>query len=104
MRMRNSKLFHNRPFPLVPDPNAQLYQLYGVESSKYKAFKSLLNYEVFRQFSEAIALRRPRGKREGDNVRIPADFLIDKAGMIQHAYYGSHIGDHIPLEEIESFS
>jgi peroxiredoxin Q/BCP len=91
------------PFPLIPDPDAQIYQQYGVESSKFKAIKGMLNPELYSQFSEAIALKRPSGKREGDNARIPADFLIDESGIIQQAYYGSHIGDHMPLKEIEAF-
>jgi peroxiredoxin Q/BCP len=30
------------PFPLIPDPEAQLYKLYSVETSKYKAMRGML--------------------------------------------------------------
>jgi acetolactate synthase-1/2/3 large subunit len=36
-------------------------------------------------------------------LRRPCRLFDDEAGIIQQAYYGSHIGDHIPLKEIESF-
>lgn len=34
---------------------------------------------------------------------MPADFLINEKGYIVTAYYGKDAGDHIPLEQIESF-
>ena len=37
---------------------------------------------------------------KGSMTTMPADFLIDKNGIIQKAYYGSDEGDHLPLEEI----
>ena len=31
---------------------------------------------------------------------VPADFLIDPDLTVQVAYYGSDIGDHLPIEKI----
>ena len=33
---------------------------------------------------------------------MPADFLIDEQGTVVETYYGEDIGDHIPMERIES--
>ncbi len=41
---------------------------------------------------------------KGSVTTMPADFLIDKHGIIQHAYYGKDQGDHLSFEEIKSFS
>jgi hypothetical protein len=42
-------------------------------------------------------------KMEGDLAMIPADFLIDEKGVIQTAYYGINIGDHLSIEQIWTF-
>lgn len=78
------------------------YALYGVEHS-------------WTGFLKAWATRLPEigqsvmgkgylpGSVEGGIHRIPADFVIDPLGRIAEAYYGQDIGDHLPLERIESF-
>jgi len=38
-----------------------------------------------------------------DVALIPADFLIGTDLVIQTAYYGKDIGDHLPIEEIYRF-
>lgn len=38
-----------------------------------------------------------------DVTVLPADFLIGPDLVIQTAYYGKDIGDHLPLEEIYRF-
>jgi hypothetical protein len=40
---------------------------------------------------------------EGDKALIPADFLVGPDLIIEQAYYGNDIGDHLPLPEIDSF-
>jgi len=85
------------PFPLIPDPERRLYRLYGVESSwlKYVLAAGPFLGSLLRGY-------RP-GKADGDKALVPADFLIDRNGIIQTAFYGRHIGDHIPLEKIDRF-
>ena len=85
------------PFPIIPDPDRNLYKQFGVDSSWIKfvlgaptVMKALLN-GIF------------PGKMEGDLAMVPADFLIDEDGSIHTAYYGKNIGDHIPIEQIKSF-
>ena len=88
------------PFPLIPDPDEQLYLLYGVGHS-------------WGGFLKAWATRLPEigrsvvgkgflpGSVENGIHRIPADFIIDPLGRIGVAYYGRDIGDHLPVERIE---
>jgi len=33
--------------------------------------------------------------------RIGADFLIDESGRIKAAYYGSYVGDHLPMVDLK---
>jgi len=34
--------------------------------------------------------------------KMPADFLIGPDGRIVKAHYGSEIGDHLPVTEVEA--
>ncbi len=86
-----------RPFPLIPDPERDLYRQFGVESSWLRFIKGGL--PLLRGMAKGFF----PGKMEGDIAIVPADFLIDERGTIVTAYYGKHIGDHVPIEEIEQF-
>ncbi len=85
------------PFTIVPDPSLDLYRLYGVESSWFRFLLSglLILKPVLSGFLP--------GKMEGNKAILPADFLIDENGVVQLAYYGGNLGDHIPISRIESF-
>jgi len=87
-------------YPIIGDPDLQLYKLYRVETSWMGLFKAFLlkPHYVFK----SIFLRGffP-GSIENEIQRLPADFLIDPQGKIEIAYYGKDIGDHIAYEAIE---
>jgi hypothetical protein len=42
-------------------------------------------------------------KNVGDKALIPADSLIGPDLIIEQAYYGKNIGDHLPISEIETW-
>jgi hypothetical protein len=41
---------------------------------------------------------------KGSLTTMPADFLVDKEGVIQVAHYGNDEGDHLPFEQVKAFS
>ena len=43
-------------------------------------------------------------KIKGSLITMPADFLIDRQGIIQVTCYGKDEGDHLPFDEIKEFS
>jgi thioredoxin-dependent peroxiredoxin len=89
------------PFPIIPDPERNIYKLFGVEeNSKIKFFKGIGKIGKFRK---ASGLGFKGGTREGAMYLVPADFLIDEEGIIQEAYYGKDISDHISLDSIRDF-
>jgi thioredoxin-dependent peroxiredoxin len=88
------------PFPIVPDPSQKLYKLYGVETSWLGFAKAGLEIS---KLVETTKLGFLPGKVEGDMNRIPADFLIDENGIIQTAFYGKDISDHLGESEILKF-
>jgi len=88
---------NNTPFPVIPDPNRKLYKLYQLESSLLKFIKGAL------PFIKAFYSGFYPGKMEGDRFIVPADFLVDREGILHTAYYGRHIGDHLSIHEINKF-
>lgn len=90
---------HNAPFTLIPDPDETLYGLYGLETS----LTALLRPQNLGKLREAAKMGFPQRKLEGTKTRLPADFLIDKHGLIREAHYGKTLYDHIPYETIERF-
>jgi peroxiredoxin len=88
------------PFRIVADPERKVYRLYGVESSWAGFLKGSL------RVSSMIAAAGKGffpGKMEGDKAMIPADFLIGPDLIVERAYYGADIGDHMPLEDITAW-
>ena len=85
------------PFPVIADPERTFYKLYGIESSWSGFIKGSL-----RLGSVTSALMKGffPGKMEGIKSTVPADFLIGPDLTVQTAYYGSDIGDHLPIEKI----
>jgi len=85
------------PFPIIPDPNLELYKKYGVEQSRPAMFKTMMRpVKMMRMmFSGFFNIKSLK-----EEPIVPADFLIDERQRIYRAYYGKDFGDHIPLDTI----
>ncbi len=98
----------NPPFPLIADPENELYNLYGVEISKLLMLEEYVNplkaVRVIRDSMIAVFGKgfRP-GKIDGPIARMPADFLIRPDLTIEQAHYGTYVSDHLRFEEVERF-
>ncbi|GIP26713.1 peroxiredoxin [Paenibacillus sp. J23TS9] len=96
----------NAPFSLIADPAAEIYKLYSVETSEAKTKATLSQPGIHQKISDQVeAAGFKLTPEEGSNFnRIPAEFLIDEEGIVNVAYYGSLITDHLPFEIIERFA
>jgi peroxiredoxin Q/BCP len=93
---------HNSPFPIIPDPGRELYKLYGVQASLAGFLRAWTRH--LPMVLEAVVRKRfLPGRMDGDWTIVPADFLIGPGLKVEDAFYGRHIGDHIPIERIEKF-
>lgn len=89
------------PFPIIADPDMQLYGTYGVQTS----FLAMLYPRVtLRAIQAMLSGFMTLNLGEGPKARVPADFLVDPEGLVWKAYYGKAISDHIPFDEVERFS
>lgn len=104
---RESILSHvsrqSAPFPVVADPEATLYDLYGVETSEEKVMAPVDEAWRSGMIRDAEAIGYPLMREEGSNFfRLPADFLIGPDQRIQVALYSSVVGEHISFGTIDS--
>jgi thioredoxin-dependent peroxiredoxin len=92
------------PFPIIGDPQARLYDLYGVETSEEKVKATMAAPNAQNIIQEAAAAGYTLTPEEGSNFhRIPADFLIDGDGIIRQVFYADLLGEHIAFADIEAF-
>jgi len=97
---RMIKTFRDReiPFPVIADPSRKLYRLYGVTSSLLGHIRGAFRVKAFR---DALGRGFRFGRIDGVATQLPAEFLIGADGIIERAYYGRDIGDHLPIHEID---
>jgi peroxiredoxin len=92
------------PFPIIADPQAQLYALYSVEVSEEKVAETMNMPETQATIRAAAAQGFVLTPEAGSNFnRMPADFLIGPDLTIQRAHYAEYVMDHLPFEDIERF-
>ena len=93
---------HHAPFPILADENKRYYKEYDIEHSIMGILKGMilrmptLLKGMFKGYIPYIF--------KGSLTTMPADFLIDREGIIQEAYYGKDEGDHLSFDTIKEFS
>src|SRR5262249_12017898 len=92
------------PFPIIADPQGQLYALYGVEVSESKVAKTMSMPEAQVTIRAAAAQGFVLTPEGGSNFnRMPAEFLIGPDLIVRRAHYADYVMDHLPFEVIEQF-
>jgi len=93
---------HLAPFPILADETNRYYKEYGIEHSFWGMLKGMILRmpTLFKgMFKGYLPIRI-----KGSLITMPADFLIDRDGIIQVAYYGKDEGDHLPFDKVKEFS
>ena len=86
------------PYPIIPDPELEVYRLYGVGSSWTGYLAGALR--INKMYQAVVKHRLPMGKAEGEMALLPAELLIDPNGVVALAHYGRDIGDHLNLDQV----
>ncbi len=89
------------PFPLLSDPDEQIYARYGLESS-LRGWVAPSNAGVLAR--AAAKGFRPSSDMDGTKTRLPADFFIDADGVLRRCFYAKTVAEHIPFEEVDTFA
>ncbi|MEZ4248979.1 MAG: redoxin domain-containing protein [Polyangiales bacterium] len=87
------------PFPLIGDPDEELYRCYHLESS----LAGFLAPRGAAVLAKAAAAGFVPGRMEGTKTRHPADFFVDEEGILVGTYYGADIADHVPFERVDTW-
>lgn len=93
---------HKAPFPILADETNRYYREYGIEHSLSGVVKGMV-LRMPTLISGMLMGYVPKTIK-GSMTTMPADFLIDKNGIIQVAYYGNDEGDHLSFEQVKEFS
>lgn len=87
------------PFPIIPDPELELYATYGVHARLAGMFYPRVIGRALRAMAKGFFSLH----MDGPKAMVPADFLVDPEGVVWKAYYGSAVSDHIPFDEVREF-
>ncbi len=94
---------HLATFPVLADPHGRYYKKFGIEESVKGFFTGMIMRLPTLLKSIFIKGYLPNLFTGGLTI-MPADFLVDREGIIQVAYYGNDEGDHLDFETIKKFS
>lgn len=86
------------PYPIVCDPDEELYKLYGVIPAKNKL--GLASGRAISKLLKAKEKGIQSGKKEGNPLQLPAYFLMNQHGIIEIAHYGKDAGDIPAVEDM----
>jgi peroxiredoxin len=94
---------HQSPFPILADEGGVIHGQYKIRNSWLGVMKGMLFrlpsllYAMFKKGYVPLTIG-------GRMDTMPADFLVDRHGIIQEAYYGQDEGDHLDFERIRQFA
>jgi peroxiredoxin len=87
------------PFPLVPDREKRLYEKFDVRRGGLKEFTAPA---AFVKTVKATFKGHMHGAFEGDELQVPASFLLSPEGEVIYAHYGKDISDFGSVDELLS--
>jgi len=101
-RLRNYAKDYDLPFIVVADYEQKLYKQYALEFNESKFTPESM--ELVEDGMDFLGSEENKEKYVDENDvgldLVPGDFIINSKGVIERAYYGKFIGDHIPIDEL----
>jgi len=88
---------HPLPFRIVADPRAAYYRLYEVPRGDWRGYVSPA---MIAGAVRATLAGNIHGKFEGNELQVPATFIVDAEGRLAHVHCGRNPADNLPAEEI----
>jgi len=100
-----ASVFHQgiSPWPIIGNPEKNIYQLYKVEFSTRKMLNTLFHMNPLDMMRTTRELDLKNDSDASLNL-VPADFFIDERFSIVKAHYGEHLDDHVSFDELKKFA
>lgn len=86
------------PIDIICDPKMELYHEFEIKAAKNKM--GLADAKVVAKLMQAKKEGIAHGDYEGEELQLPAVFVMDRNGKITYAHYGKSAGDIPDGEEI----
>lgn len=79
------------PFSILCDPKATLYERFGIQPATSMA--KMTDAGTMVKIAKATVAGYKHGAYEGNELQLPACFVVDKERKILYAHYGKSAGD-----------
>ena len=79
------------PFTIICDPQAALYEKFGIQPAASMA--KMADAGTMVKIAKATAAGYKHGAYEGNELQLPASFVVDRERRISYAHYGKSAGD-----------
>lgn len=87
------------PFTIICDPTMHLYQQFDIQPAKSKM--EMADAETMVKITKATAAGFKHGEYEGDELQLPASFVVLPDGKITYAHYGKSVSDIPSVNELK---
>lgn len=86
------------PFDIVCDPEQTLYHQLEIAPAKSKI--AMASLDLMKKINAAKQAGLSHGEYEGNELQLPALFLLDEQGKVQYAHYAKNLTDMPSLDEM----
>ncbi len=86
------------PFTIICDPEQALYKQFNIQPASSTI--RMANASTIAKMGKAVIAGYKHGKYEGNELQLPAAFVVDANLTITQAYYGKAAGDTPSIETL----
>jgi len=86
------------PFPIICDPERKLYKEFSIEPAASKA--KMADAKVLAKIAKATAAGFKHGAYEGEELQLPAAFVLTPDRKLTYAHYAKTVGDMPEIDEL----
>lgn len=87
------------PFDILCDPEQTLYKRFGIAPAPSKS--KMADLKTVGKIAKATAAGFKHGDFEGDELQLPAVFVVDSDLKLTHVHYGASVGDVPGVKELK---
>lgn len=86
------------PFKIICDPEQKLYKELEIEPAESK--EKMVDLEAVKKIGLAKIAGFKHGDYEGEELQLPAAFIMDKDRVLTYAHYGKSVSDVLTPEKL----
>lgn len=79
------------PFDIICDKDQELYKLFSINPAKNTL--KMLDLKAIKKVQKTRKLKIKHGEYEGNELQLPAVFIVNKSRNVLYSHYGKSVGD-----------